>query len=59
LFIRVVQKLQFLNNNRYYSIAVEKTMLALEGRLKTRPMNKPIYDPKNPKINLEYEFISP
>jgi adenine-specific DNA-methyltransferase len=39
----------------YYSIAVERTKLAMEGRLKTRPMNKPIYDPKNPKENLEYE----
>ncbi|MDR2042030.1 MAG: site-specific DNA-methyltransferase [Tannerella sp.] len=39
----------------YYSIAVERTQLAMEGRLKTRPMNKPIYDPQNPKMNLEYE----
>jgi adenine-specific DNA-methyltransferase len=40
----------------YYSIAVERTKLALNGKLKTRPMNKPIYDPNNPKINLEYEI---
>jgi adenine-specific DNA-methyltransferase len=40
----------------YYSIAMERTRLAMEGRLKTRPMNKPIYDPKNPKINLEYKL---
>ncbi|GHU22800.1 hypothetical protein FACS1894172_05040 [Spirochaetia bacterium] len=40
----------------YYSIAVEKTKLAMDGKLKTRPMNKPIYDPKNPKINLEYDL---
>jgi hypothetical protein len=26
----------------------------MEGTLKTRPMNKPIYDPKNPKPALEY-----
>jgi adenine-specific DNA-methyltransferase len=39
----------------YYKIAVERTKLAMEGKLKTRPMNKPIYDPKNPKLNLEYE----
>jgi adenine-specific DNA-methyltransferase len=39
----------------YYLIAVERTRLAMEGELKTRPMNKPIYDPKNPKINLEYK----
>jgi adenine-specific DNA-methyltransferase len=38
----------------YYDIAVERTKLAMKGRLKTRPMNKPIYDPRNPKINLEY-----
>ncbi|GHV89835.1 hypothetical protein AGMMS50268_03380 [Spirochaetia bacterium] len=40
----------------YYSVAVERTKLARDGKLKTRPMNKPIYDPKNPKINLEYEL---
>jgi adenine-specific DNA-methyltransferase len=40
----------------YYDIAVERTKLAMEGKLKTRPMNKPIYDPKNPKLNLEYEL---
>jgi len=38
----------------YYAVAVERTKLAMEGKLKTRPMNKPIYDPDNPKINLEY-----
>jgi adenine-specific DNA-methyltransferase len=40
----------------YYDIAVERTKLAMEGKLKTRPMNKPIYDLKNPKLNLEYEL---
>jgi len=40
----------------YFDIAVERTKLAMESKLKTRPMNKPIYDPKNPKINLEYEY---
>jgi adenine-specific DNA-methyltransferase len=40
----------------YFDIAVERTKLAMENKLKTRPMNKPIYDPKNPKINLEYEM---
>jgi adenine-specific DNA-methyltransferase len=39
----------------YYDIAVERTKLAMDGKLKTRPMNKPIYDPKNPKLNLEYD----
>jgi adenine-specific DNA-methyltransferase len=39
----------------YYEIAIERTKLAMDGSLKTRPMNKPIYDPSNPKINLEYE----
>jgi adenine-specific DNA-methyltransferase len=38
----------------YYNVAVERTKLAMEGTLKTRPMNKPIYDPKNPKPTLEY-----
>jgi len=46
--------------DEYYTIAVERTKLAMKGKLKTRPMNKPIYDPKNPKENLEYELeISP
>jgi adenine-specific DNA-methyltransferase len=40
---------------KYYLIAVERTRLAMEGELQTRPMNKPIYDPQNPKINLEYK----
>jgi adenine-specific DNA-methyltransferase len=39
----------------YYGIAIERTKLAMNGKLKTRPMNKPIYDPNNPKINLDYE----
>ncbi|MDR1932933.1 MAG: site-specific DNA-methyltransferase [Spirochaetales bacterium] len=38
----------------YYDLAIERTKLAMDGKLKTRPMNKPIYDPLNPKINLEY-----
>jgi len=40
----------------YYNIAIERAKLAMNGKLKTRPMNKPIYDPKFPKINLEYEI---
>jgi adenine-specific DNA-methyltransferase len=40
----------------YYNIATERTKLAMDGKLKTRPMNKPIYDPKNPKENLEYKW---
>ncbi|GBU20782.1 DNA methyltransferase [Fibrobacteres bacterium R8-0-B4] len=40
----------------YCNIAVERTKSAMNGELKTRPMNKPIYDPQNPKINLKYEF---
>jgi len=43
----------------YYKIAVERTKLAMDCKLKTRPMNKPIYDPKNPKINLKYEKETP
>jgi adenine-specific DNA-methyltransferase len=43
----------------YYDIAVERTKLAMNGKLKTRPMNKPIYDPKNPKLNLEYDSEKP
>jgi adenine-specific DNA-methyltransferase len=39
----------------YFNIAIERTKLAMENKLKTRPMNKPIYDPMNPKINLDYE----
>ena len=40
----------------YFIIAVERTKLAMDKKLKTRPMNKPIYDPNNPRINLEYEY---
>jgi adenine-specific DNA-methyltransferase len=40
----------------YYDIAVERSKLAINNKLKTRPMNKPIYDPKKQKINLEYEL---
>jgi adenine-specific DNA-methyltransferase len=39
----------------YYEIALERTKLVMDGKLKTRPMNKPIYDPQNPKINLGFE----
>jgi adenine-specific DNA-methyltransferase len=39
----------------YHRVAVERTALAMEGQLRTRPMNKPIYDPQNPRANLEYE----
>jgi adenine-specific DNA-methyltransferase len=40
----------------YHAIALERTKLAMNGQLKTRPMNKPIYDPQNPKKNLRYEL---
>lgn len=39
----------------YYSIAIERTSLAYEGLLRTRPMHKPVYDPNNPKENLKFE----
>ena len=39
----------------YYHIALERVKLALDGKIKTRPMYKPIYDPQNPRLNLEYE----
>ncbi|MDR2071973.1 MAG: hypothetical protein LBP60_00875, partial [Spirochaetaceae bacterium] len=42
----------------YYDIAVERTKLAMEGKLKTRPMNKPIYDPKNPKLRVCPKIIT-
>lgn len=32
----------------YYDIAVERTVQAANGELKTRPMNKPIYNPELP-----------
>lgn len=34
----------------YHAIAAERVRLALEGKLKTRPMGKPIYDPNNPSL---------
>jgi adenine-specific DNA-methyltransferase len=43
----------------YYSIAVERTMQAIEGTIKSRPMNKPVYDPDNPNENLKYELNNP
>jgi adenine-specific DNA-methyltransferase len=39
----------------YYDLAVTRTKEAMDGTLRTRPMNKPIYDPDNPKENLEYK----
>jgi adenine-specific DNA-methyltransferase len=38
----------------YYDIAVDRTKLALAGKLKARPMFKPIYDPLHPSINLNF-----
>ncbi|MBN2351451.1 MAG: site-specific DNA-methyltransferase [Spirochaetales bacterium] len=35
----------------YTEIAKNRITLAFEGRLKTRPMNQPIYDPKNPHLH--------
>lgn len=34
----------------YYSIALERTRLAFDGKLKTRPMYKPVYNPKSPLV---------
>jgi len=42
----------------YIEIAKKRINLAFDGLLKTRPVNKPVYDPNNPKINLEYEGLS-
>ncbi|MBN2535224.1 MAG: site-specific DNA-methyltransferase [Spirochaetales bacterium] len=39
----------------YYSIAVKRIQLTARGKLKTRPMYKPVYNPHSPKENLEYE----
>ena len=33
----------------YLAIALERIKLASSGKLKIRPINRPIYDPKNPK----------
>jgi len=38
----------------YYRIAVERTNLAKNGLLKTRPINKPIYNPNKPELTLYY-----
>ena len=43
----------------YASIARERTDLTLAGKLKTRPMYKPIYNPKHPKENLDDEKNTP
>ncbi|MDR1911221.1 MAG: site-specific DNA-methyltransferase [Helicobacteraceae bacterium] len=39
----------------YYDIALERAKAAMEGSLQTRPINKPIYDPNNPKQTLDFE----
>ena len=39
----------------YYNVAIERTILSFEGNLKTRPMYKPVYDPINPKENLDFD----
>jgi len=39
----------------YYDVAIERVSLAMTGKFKIRPMNKPIYDPKKPKLNLDFE----
>lgn len=36
----------------YLKIAKERVILAFQGRLKIRPMNRPIYDPNKPQKNL-------
>ncbi len=41
--------------DEYYKVALKRTELAINGKLKTRPMNKPVYDPENPSVNLKYE----
>ena len=41
--------------DKYYDIALERIQAALKGTLRTRPMFKPIYDPLNPRENLDYE----
>lgn len=38
-------------NNKYLEIANERINKALEGNLRTRPMNKPIYDPNENNEN--------
>ena len=39
----------------YIKIARARIQLAFKGELKTRPMNKPIYDPENLKLIYEFE----
>ena len=41
-------------DREYYDIAVERTRLAIDGGLKTRPMNRPIYNPEKPRETLGY-----
>jgi len=39
--------------DEYYTIALERTILAMSGDLQTRPMNKPIYEPQSLPIAKE------
>jgi len=40
----------------YYAIAVERAKQAMNGMIKSRPMNKPIYNPERPSENLNYQL---
>jgi adenine-specific DNA-methyltransferase len=39
----------------YCSIAIERTRAAYKGTLRTRSMNKPVYNPESPKENLNFD----
>ena len=45
-------------SNEYLSIAQERVLLALEGRLPTRPMGKPIYDASQSRLSIRPEQLS-
>ena len=38
----------------YIKISKERIKSAINGKLKTRPIERPVYDPKNPQENLKY-----
>jgi adenine-specific DNA-methyltransferase len=42
----------------YLKVAEERIRKAINGELKTRPMNKPVYDPDNPQKSLQYSDTS-
>ena len=42
----------------YVEVAKERVRLAEEGKLRIRPMERPVYDPNSPKANVPPKFVN-